>query len=113
MRLTSELWVQALIRQVNISGGFCTLERRGNADAGAIYIRALKENGMEDYFVPAMQAVYEPGKVKSRQFECVRNDVDRLALNELLEKEIKFDQDIWIVEMDIKSPEQYFEIATN
>ncbi len=39
MRLKAEMWVMAYVRRVNAAGGMAMIAKRGDADAGAIYIK--------------------------------------------------------------------------
>ena len=53
MRLKSELWVKAYIRRCRIEGADALLMRRGDADAGAIYIKVSRLDGTALLFGPA------------------------------------------------------------
>jgi hypothetical protein len=42
MRLKSELWVKAYLRRCQHEGAFAVLVRRGDEDAGAIYVHGRR-----------------------------------------------------------------------
>ncbi len=100
MRVTSELWVSALMRRVLSSGGFAVLERRGNHDAGAIFIRIRARDGTETLFGPAPQTSYGDERTGDRLFSAVLRDTDSEAVDKRLEKEMRFDSDVWVIELE-------------
>ena len=53
MRLKSEIWVQAYLRICAVQGLFGVLAKRGDADAGAIFIRVWRLDGRSDVYGPA------------------------------------------------------------
>jgi hypothetical protein len=100
MRVTSEFFVAALIRRMFASGGFAAVERKGAAEAGAIFIRQRFRDGLETLYAPAPQSVFEEEKPDDRRFE-VRDDRSQpREVADMLEREIRFDQDLWVVELE-------------
>jgi hypothetical protein len=53
MRLKSELWVKAYLRRCALEGAAAVLQRRGDTDAGAIYIKVSRLDGTASLFGPA------------------------------------------------------------
>lgn len=99
MRVTSDLFVAAVLRRVFSGGGFAAIEKRGHEQAGAIFVIVRGRLGQTALYGPAAQTSYEGGGQEDRQFALVLegegSDIDaRLA------KERRFDPDIWIVEVD-------------
>ena len=41
MQLSSDIWVYALIRRVELAGAFATVVRKGDARAGAVLVKTL------------------------------------------------------------------------
>ena len=59
MRLKSEIWVKAYIRRCQHEGVVAVLGRRGDADAGAIYIKVSRLDGTALLFGPAPSGLDE------------------------------------------------------
>ena len=74
--------------------------RHGDDDAGAIFIKTLRADGMAAIFVPAPagmeEADYDRRWVASNDGSVVA-DCEATAK---LDREISFDSDIWIVEVE-------------
>jgi hypothetical protein len=100
MRLTSEFWVAALVRRINNSGAFAALEHKGAAEAGAIFIKFRNANGSYDLFGPAPQMVYDETKPNERLFTPLKASVAETEINADLEKQMRWDRDLWIVEIE-------------
>ncbi len=111
MRLTSEMWTSALIRRVFGDGSFGAIERRGAGEAGAIFIKARRRDGITRLFGPAPQSFFAEERPDERRFEQRLETGDESALRESLQRELKFDSDIWIVEIEVERPDAYFEIV--
>jgi hypothetical protein len=111
MRLTSDIWTSALIRRVFAEGFFGAVERRGAAEAGAIFIKARRRDGIIRLFGPAPQSFFEEGRPDERRFEERLATGDELQLQDSLERELKFDSDIWIIEIEVEQPEDYFAVV--
>lgn len=100
MRLTSEFWISALIRRVRNANGFAYLVRRGAAEAGAIFIKIRHRDGNFDLYMPAPQSEYDPQRADDRQFFLYKQSEDEQLINAQLEKELRFDPDLWLVEIE-------------
>src|SRR5262245_29047658 len=99
-RLTSEFWVAALVRRVNQSGAFAALGHKGAAEAGAIFIKFRNQDGTYDLFGPAPQMAYDESKPLERQFTLLRRGADEADTDAELEKQKRWDRDLWIVEIE-------------
>lgn len=103
MRLTSEIFVSALLRRVNAGGGFGAVLRRGNREAGAIFILDRRRGGETAVYGPAPQLLYDEAKPEDRLFSEIMVSADADDISARLDKEARFDSDIWAVEVETGS----------
>jgi hypothetical protein len=101
MRLTSDFFVSAYLRQCGIEGVFAGLRRRGGAEAGAIFIIIDRLDGTGEIYGPAPQASYADHP-SERAFARLHNaeTLARAEIEKRLDREIDFDPDCWIVEVE-------------
>jgi len=112
MRVTSEFFVAALVRRVFSGGGFAAVIRKGSPEAGAIFITVRRRDGTVALYGPAPQSGYGEGP-SDRRFICLAEDLDDDAISQRIERETRFDTDVWFVELDAGQPAgDYFEIVT-
>lgn len=109
MRVVSSLWVGAHVRRVNATGAFAAVARRGNAEAGAIFIKVARLDGTADLWAPAPQSVFDEGRAYDRRFERVMEAAADAAVETRLKREIEFDPDIWIVEIEDRQGRSFLE----
>ncbi len=96
-RLRSDFWVSAYLRQRASAGVVAVLRRRGAAEAGAIFIKVDLLNGAAKLYAPAPPDLdSESGE---RRFTCVLES-DALAVEDRIRREIGFDSDLWLVEVE-------------
>lgn len=100
MRLTSDFWVSALIRNVQSSGSFAYLVRRGAKEAGAIFIKHASRFGTCDLYSPAPQTSYELNNDGERIFTCILQNAEDDLVRQRMEREIRFDPDLWLIELE-------------
>ncbi|HPG01549.1 MAG: DUF1491 family protein [Hyphomicrobiales bacterium] len=100
MRLRADIFVAALIRRAQVEGAYATLRRRGAPEAGAIFVRVDRLDGVSALFGPAPQS--EIGEDGDRLFRRMHDEewIDNLAVEERLRREMKFDPDLWIVDIE-------------
>nr|WP_306265744.1 DUF1491 family protein [Pararhizobium sp. IMCC3301] len=111
-RISSELWVQAYLRQCRLNGSFGYLVRRGATEAGAIFVKIIVAGGSISLYAPAPQAelsVELDGK-DSRMFELILS-ADDAQIDARLSRERDFDPDIWIVEIEDTAGNHHLPLA--
>ncbi len=99
-RLTSEFWVSAYLRRCNTEGVAAVLRRRGAAEAGAIFVKIDRLDGTADLFGPAPQMDYGAEGAGERLFAPVLSERMSLDVEEKMQREIRFDEDLWWVEIE-------------
>lgn len=102
MRLKSGIWVAAYLRRCQAAGAFAAVRRRGAEEAGAIFIKINHLDGTADLFGPAPQATFEEAQPTDRAFSpCLKAwPAPEAEAETYLARELRFDPDIWIVEIE-------------
>jgi len=94
-RLKAGIFVRALIRRAEVHGASAYVVRKGIEEAGAIYIKVSRLDGTG--FVLAQARQGEGDLVWMRP---LGENADEAKTAAYFEKQIKFDPDIWIVEIE-------------
>jgi hypothetical protein len=112
MRLKSNIWVAAYLRRCQINGIFGAVRRRGAEDAGAVFIKLALLNGQAILFTPAPQSAYDDSRPIERIFTpSSAQPLPEEAIEERLAKEIRFDPDVWIVEIEDKAGRHFLDLG--
>jgi len=114
MRLKSGIWVAAYLRRCNVEGVFAAVRRRGAEEAGAIFIKINRLDGTGILYGPAPQAVFEDARPADRVFSVVAGRAAPAADNDIearLVREIRFDPDLWIVEVEDRAGRNFLDNA--
>ena len=111
MRLKSGIWVAAYIRRVQVEGAFAAVRRRGAEEAGAIFIKVNRLDGTADLYGPAPQAAFDEAQPADRAFSaCLKSQPAPEADAEAyLAREIRFDPDVWIVEIEDRTGRHFLD----
>src|SRR4051794_37584916 len=102
MRLKSNIWVAAYLRRCQVNGVFGAVRRRGAEEAGAVFIKLALLNGNAILFAPAPQSAYDNRPIERIFAPSSQHPVPEQVIEERLMKEIRFDPDVWIVEIEDK-----------
>ncbi len=94
IRLKSALFVQALIRRAEIAGAAAYLVRRGAEEAGAVFLRVNRLDGTSIVLSPARRG---EERVWTKP---LGEAADAVKCDDYFKKQLKFDPDIWIVEIE-------------
>jgi hypothetical protein len=109
MRVTSTLWVSAYVRRCHLDGAFAVVRRRGAPEAGAIFVKLDRLDGTAALFGPAPQSLVE--EALDRQFEEISPGAPNEALEDRLVREIRFDPDLWLVEVEDRGGRHFLELV--
>jgi hypothetical protein len=94
-RLKTEIRIAAQLRRAAAAGAFATIARRGDGDAGAVAVKVYLGARRARLFVEGRDEKGEP-----LWREPLGGEADEAAVDAFLEKEIRFDRDLWIVEIE-------------
>ena len=111
MRLKSAIWVAAYIRRCNVEGAFAAVRRRGAEDAGAIFIKLNRLDGTADLFGPAPQSAFDEARPADRLFTrlVAGQPAPEAKVEERLTRELRFDPDVWIVEVEDRAGRHFLD----
>lgn len=114
MRLKSGIWVAAYLRRCNVEGVFAAVRRRGADEAGAIFIKINRLDGTGILYAPAPQAIFEDARPVDRVFSVVagrKTPAPDADIEARLVREIRFDPDLWIVEVEDRGGRNFLDNA--
>jgi hypothetical protein len=109
MRLKSEIWVKAYLRRCQGEGLAAVLVRRGDADAGAIYIKVSRLDGTAGLYGPAPAGLAEAREERRWQACLDRDPTPESDADAYLARQIDFDPDIWIVAVEDRLGRHFLE----
>jgi hypothetical protein len=110
-RLRSDFLVSAHLRRLNDATIPAVLRRRGAAEAGAIFVKVDRLDGSADLYGPAPQALFEAEESGERRFSPLLQGASPLDVEERLAKEVRFDSDLWIIEIDDRQGRHFLDLA--
>src|SRR5689334_19328248 len=112
MRLKSNIWVAAYIRRCQTESIFAVVRRHGADDAGAIFVKLALLDGQAMLFTPAPQTAYEDSRPVERIFVAAASEPQPEQLvEERIAKEVRFDPDIWIVEVEDRAGRHFLDLV--
>lgn len=110
MRLKTAIWVSAYMRRCHVEGAYAVMRRRGAEEAGAVFVKLDRLDGTGALFWPAAQSLMDADGGE-RVFERLAGVDDPAAIETRLVKEIRFDPDLWIVEVEDRRGRHFLDIA--
>jgi hypothetical protein len=109
MRLKSEIWVQAYLRICASHGTPAVLVRRGDADAGAIYVKINRLDGTVDLYGPAVAGLMGV-ETERRWSRCLgTGPVSEAEADRYVAGQARFDPDLWLVEVEDRRGRHWLE----
>ncbi|MGE0741081.1 MAG: DUF1491 family protein [Hyphomonadaceae bacterium] len=97
--LKTEFWASALIRRAAIQGAFAAVVRKGDADAGAVLVKAATLDGRARLYAPA----------RNGEGERIWLDLSAGSLGDSepdvdahIRREAGRDPDLWVIEVEDK-----------
>ena len=114
MRLKTAIWVAGYLRRCQGVGIFGAVRRRGAEEAGAVFVKIALMDGKALLFVPAPQSTYDDSRPTERVFtQSPPQAVEEHAIESRLAKEIGFDPDVWIIEVEDREGRLFLDLAKN
>ena len=113
MRLRSDIFVSAYLRRCGVENVPAMLRRRGAAEAGAVFVKIDRLDGTCALYGPAPQSSFGDDGDLERRFVRMHETptIDPAAAEEKLAREIRFDSDCWIVEVEDRKGEPRLDLA--
>ena len=112
MRLKTGIWVAAYLRRCNIEGAFAAVRRRGAEEAGAVFIIINRLDGTATLYGPAPQSAFDDAQPADRMFTAMLGGtapVPEADIEARLAREIRFDPDVWIVEVEERAGRHFLD----
>jgi hypothetical protein len=100
LRIKANIWISAYIRRLSAVAIPAMITRRGDADAGAIFIKINTLDGFAQVLRPAATGVMDS---ESERFWSQAIPGDRAAESDAdayLARQAKFDSDMWVIEIE-------------
>lgn len=112
MRLKSSIWVAAYLRRLQGEGIFAAVRHRGAEEAGAVFVKLALLDGNALLFAPAPQTSYDEAHPADRAFVAATPEpVGEDVVEKRLRRELDFDPDVWIVEIEDKAGRHRLDLA--
>ena len=113
--LKSGIWVAAYIRRAQIEGAQAMLRRRGADEAGAVFIKVARLDGTAEVFGPAPQSAFDEARPSDRAFirTLKAEPATEADAEAYLARQIKFDPDIWIVEVEDRAGRNFLDAVVS
>jgi hypothetical protein len=112
MRLKTGIWVAAYLRRCNVEGVFAAVRRHGAEEAGAIFVKINRLDGTGALYGPAPQSAFDEAHPADRLFVVlVGRDMPAAEadIEARLTKEIRFDPDLWIIEVEDRAGRNFID----
>lgn len=106
-RLTTRFWVSALVRRCNAEGVPATVIRHGYDEAGAVLLVARHRSGLAQLYGATLRQNGEKAWLALTGAE----PVNASEADALIEKQRRFDPDLWVVEIETDRPQDFLDEA--
>jgi len=100
-RIKSRIWVEALLRRCQSQGKFGAVLKTGADEAGAVFVAINRLNGTLDLLAPPPGPSTDDAGERWFQ-KTFPAPVSPMELNTFIERQKRFDQDFWVVEIETR-----------
>jgi hypothetical protein len=108
MRIKAGIWVGAYLRRVNALAVPAMVARRGDGDAGAIFIKLNTLDGFAQVLRPAASGADEADEQRfwTPAFKTPRAEAEAEIY---LQRQREFDADMWIIEVEDRAGRHFLD----
>jgi hypothetical protein len=107
-RLPAQLEAAGLVRHAEAEGGFGAILKRGDPDRGALVLLVARRGVHQ---VCLERALSLDGRYRWQQVGPAAG-TDAATLADWSQKRVRFDEDLWLIELDIPDPERFIAETT-
>ncbi|HEU5482090.1 MAG TPA: DUF1491 family protein [Sphingomicrobium sp.] len=107
-RLSAAVEAASLIRRAEAEGGFAAILRKGDSERGSL-ILVIRSRGQHAACLERMLSPDGAYRWASAGPDAAAAAED---LADFLEKRVRFDEDLWLIELDIAHPERFIAETT-
>jgi hypothetical protein len=107
-RLPAHLEAAALLRRAEADGGFGAILKRGDADRGSLILLIARRGEHQ----ACLERTLGPAGNYGWERVGPTAGADSAALAEWSQKRARFDEDLWLIELDIPQPERFIDETT-
>jgi hypothetical protein len=103
MRVKTELWIKAYIRQRQVAGAFAAVVAHGHDDAGAVLIKIARLDGTAAVYGPAPMSLSDESPHQSDRLFAPMHDADWIVERDadaIVSRQRSYDDDIWVIEVE-------------
>ena len=93
-RVTSDFWVSAYLGRLSGEGIFAHVSAKGDPTAGAVAVKVATMCGQASLWVRSYDGE------GNRVWTCLHEDADEPEVDAALERQRKFDRDLWVIEVE-------------
>ena len=107
-RLPAQLEAAALLRQAEAGGGFGAILKRGDADRGALILLVSRRGE----HMACLERTLGPAGAYRWEEVGPKLGATPLELADWSQKRVRFDEDLWLIELDVPDPERFIAETT-
>ena len=98
-----------MVRQAEAEGGFGTILKRGDPDRGTLILLVARRG---NHSACLERALTHSGDYRWQKVGPAAGS-DPAALADWSQKRVRFDEDLWLIELDIPDPERFIAETTS
>jgi hypothetical protein len=100
MSVKTEIWVKAHLRRCFAAGLTGVVAKRGASEAGSVFVKVTLPDGSGRILAPAAGPAYDEEGGRRWATPLGNEPVPQDAIDSFLVRQIAFDPDIWILDID-------------
>lgn len=109
MRISSDLWIRALLRRCAGGGAPAFVVRRGDAERGALFVKVATLDGRARLFGPAPASLHEATSERTLVPHLAPDGAPESEIDTYMARQVEFDPDLWLVEIEDRAGRSFID----